>query len=261
MQIENHGVVRLSIVPVRAEHSDASEMISQLLFGEHYRVVEVSEDEAWIKIENAFDEYQGWIDVKQHHPISQEYFEQIESSDYKICTELTSKILFDHQVSFITCGAILPLLNNPLFKEEANVVFNGNSKSMHQKVGVSTLINTAKMYQNTPYLWGGRSPFGIDCSGFTQVVYRMAGYKLPRDSSQQIMKGEEVKLDEHIAGDLAFFTNKEGKMNHVGIMIGENEIIHASGKVRVDQIDEKGIFNRKQNRYTHHLFKVKRVIK
>lgn len=261
MQIEDHGVVRLSIVPVRADQSDAAEMISQLLFGEHYRVLEISEDKKWIKIENAFDSYQGWIDVKQHHPISQEYFEQIDNSEYKICTELTSKILFNHQVSFITFGAILPLLNNPIFKEEENVVFNGNAKSVHQKVGVSTLITTAKMYQNTPYLWGGRSPFGIDCSGFTQVVFRMAGYKLHRDSSQQIMQGEEVDFSEASPGDLAFFTNKEGKMNHVGLLIGEDEIIHASGKVRIDQINKKGILNREQNRYTHHLFKIKRVIK
>lgn len=261
MQIASHGVVRLSIVPVREEPSDASEMISQLLFGEHYTVLEVSENDAWIKVENAFDSYQGWIDVKQHHPISPEYFEQIEGSEYKICTELTSKILFNHQVSYITCGAILPLLNNPIFKEEGNVVFNGNAKSVHQKVSVSTMINTAKMYQNTPYLWGGRSPFGIDCSGFTQVVFRMSGYRLPRDSSQQIMKGEEIKFDEHEPGDLAFFTNKEGKMNHVGILIGDQEVIHASGKVRIDRIDEKGIFNQEQNHYTHHLFKVKRVLK
>ncbi|MBO3698484.1 C40 family peptidase [Roseivirga sp. E12] len=261
MQIGDHGVVRLSIVPMRADQSDASEMISQLLFGEHYRVLEVSEDNSWVKVENAFDSYQGWIDVKQHHSISSEYFEQIESSEYKICTELLSKILFNHQVSFITCGAILPLLNNPIFKEEGNVVFNGNAKSVHQKVGATALISTAKMYLNTPYLWGGRSPFGIDCSGFSQVVFRMSGYRLPRDSSQQIMKGEEIKFDEHEPGDLAFFTNKEGKMNHVGILIGEGEVIHASGQVRIDQIDKKGVFNREQNRYTHHLFKIKRVLK
>lgn len=261
MQIEDHGVVRLSLVPMRADHADSSEMISQLLFGEHYRVLEISEDKAWIRIANAFDDYQGWIDVKQHHPISKEYFDQINSGDYKICTEFTSKILFNHQVSFITCGAILPLLNNPIFKDEGDVVFNGNSKSMYQKVDISTLISTAKMYQNSPYLWGGRSPFGIDCSGFTQVVFRMSGYKLPRDSSQQIMKGEEIKIEEHKAGDLAFFTNKEGKMNHVGLLIGEGEVIHASGRVRIDQIDKKGIFDREQKRYTHHLFKIKRVIK
>ena len=256
----NYGVVRLSLVPMRSEPADDAEMISQLLFGEHYHVLEPSE-EGWIKIKNAFDSYEGWIDKKQHHAISEAYFDQIDSSEYKICTDLIEKILFNQQLSYVTCGAILPLLNNPIFKDEENVAFNGASKSLHQKLEVPALITLAKKYLNAPYLWGGRSPFGIDCSGFTQVVFRVAGYSLPRDSSQQILKGEEVSLAESEVGDLAFFTNKNGKMNHVGLLLGDEEVIHASGKVRVDRIDDKGIFNIKQNIYTHHLFKIKRVIK
>lgn len=261
MKAIDHGVVRLSLVPMRAESADSAEMISQLLFGEHYSVLEHSEDEKWIKVKNAFDAYEGWIDKKQHHSISKDYFNQIDSSEYKICTDLIAKILFKQQVSHITCGAILPLLNNPIFKDEENVAFTGSAKSLHQKLGVSSLLKFAKNYLNTPYLWGGRSPFGIDCSGFTQVVFRLAGYNLPRDSSQQILIGEEIGIEEHEAGDLAFFTNKEGKMNHVGLLMGDDTIIHASGKVRVDSIDEKGIFNKEQNTYTHHLFKVNKVMR
>lgn len=261
MQTESYGVVRLSLVPVRQEPADAAEMISQLLFGEHYSVLEFSEDQAWLRIKNAFDGYEGWVDIKQHHPISKEYFDQIGDSEYKVCTDLIAKILFNQQVNHITCGAILPLLNNPIFKDEENVAFNGGAKSLHQKLGVSALITLAKKYLNTPYLWGGRSPFGIDCSGFTQVVFRIAGYQLPRDSSQQILNGSNVKFPDCKEGNLAFFTNKNGKMNHVGLLLGESEIIHASGKVRIDKFDKKGIWNDEQKRYTHHLFKIRSVIK
>ncbi|MFY0592715.1 NlpC/P60 family protein [Roseivirga sp.] len=257
----SYGVVRLSLVPMRGEPSDAAEMTSQLLFGEHYHVLEVSEEGNWIKIKNAFDSYEGWIDKKQHHAISEAYFNQIDSSEYKICTDLIEKILFNQQLSYVTCGAILPLLNNPIFKDEENVAFNGTSKSLHQKIEVTALVALAKKYLNTPYLWGGRSPFGIDCSGFTQVVFRVSGYRLARDSSEQILKGHEISLEESGAGDLAFFTNKNGKMNHVGLILEGGEIIHASGKVRIDRLDHKGIFNESEGVYTHHLFKVKRIIK
>ncbi|WP_286757360.1 MULTISPECIES: C40 family peptidase [Roseivirga] len=260
MEALGYGVTRLSMVPVRGEPADAAEMTSQLLFGEHYTVLEESEDRKWLKVVNAFDSYEGWIDRKQHHSISKEYYRQISETEYKICTDLVAKILFKQQINHIVAGSILPLLNNPIFKEEENVAFNGTAKSMHQKWGVATLLNHAEKYLNSPYLWGGRSPFGIDCSGFTQVVFRTAGYTLPRDSSQQIAKGKEVDFADRKAGDLVFFTNSNGKMNHVGLLTEPDRIIHASGKVRIDVFDQKGIKNLEQNTYTHHFFKLKRII-
>ncbi|PWL28958.1 C40 family peptidase [uncultured Roseivirga sp.] len=260
MDAIDYGVQRLSLVPMRAKPSDASEMISQLLFGEHYVVLEESEDRKWLKISNAYDNYEGWIDKKQHHHISKEYFDQISETEYKVCIDLISKILFKQQINHIVAGSVLPLLNNPIFKDEENVAFNGMSKTLYQKWGVTTLLNQATKYLNTPYLWGGKSPFGIDCSGFTQVVFKTGGHKLPRDSSQQILKGKEIGLEDRRGGDLAFFTNTEGKMNHVGILMDENRIIHASGKVRIDEFDEKGIRNVEKNAYTHHFYKLKRII-
>lgn len=260
MDAIDYGVQRLSLVPMRAKPSDASEMISQLLFGEHYVVLEESEDRKWLKISNAYDNYEGWIDKKQHHQISKEYFDQISETEYKVCIDLISKILFKQQINHIVAGSVLPLLNNPIFKDEENVAFNGMSKTLYQKWGVTTLLNQATKYLNTPYLWGGKSPFGIDCSGFTQVVFKTGGHKLPRDSSQQILKGKEIALEDRRGGDLAFFTNTEGKMNHVGILMDENRIIHASGKVRIDEFDEKGIRNVEKNAYTHHFYKLKRII-
>ncbi|KYG76044.1 hypothetical protein AWW68_09480 [Roseivirga spongicola] len=260
MDAIDYGVQRLSLVPMRAKPSDASEMISQLLFGEHYVVLEESEDKKWLKISNVYDNYEGWIDKQQHHHISKEYFDQISEIEYKVCIDLISKILFKQQINHIVAGSVLPLLNNPIFKDEENVAFNGMSKTLYQKWGVTTLLNQATKYLNTPYLWGGKSPFGIDCSGFTQVVFKTGGHKLPRDSSQQILKGKEIGLEDRRGGDLAFFTNTEGKMNHVGILMDENRIIHASGKVRIDEFDEKGIRNVEKNAYTHHFYKLKRII-
>lgn len=256
-----YGISRLSLVPLRANPSDASEMISQLLFGEHYAVFEKSADQKWLKIQMAYDGYEGWVDAKQHSEISDQYYSQISNSEYKICTDFTSQILFGRNVIHITMGAVLPILNNPLFSDQEKLAFNGEAKSLHQKWNVDQIISQAKKYLNSPYLWGGRSPFGIDCSGFTQVVFKIAGYKLPRDSKDQIAKGKEVKFEETMPGDLAFFTNKEGKMNHVGMVLSKEEVIHASGRVRIDKLDAQGIISSEQNSYSHNLFKIKRILR
>lgn len=261
METLGYGVSRLSIVPVRSKPQDSAELVSQLLFGEHYVIIKSSDDHKWYKVQTAFDQYEGWIDAKQHHSISKAYYQQISDSEYQICTDLVAKILSNKEVNYITAGSVIPLLNNPIFKKEEDVSFTGTSKSLYQKIGAGSLLSYAKKYLNAPYLWGGRTPFGIDCSGFTQVVFRMSGYELLRDSSQQIKQGEEVELAEAREGDLAFFTNAKGKMNHVGILLSSKEIIHASGKVRIDTLDQKGIYNSETNTYTHDLFKIKRILK
>lgn len=261
MEVLDYGVLRLSVVAVKAQPAETSEMISQLIFGEHYRVIEESADKNWLKVQNAFDEYEGWIDRKHHHRISKEYFDQIDETEYKICTDLVSKILFQQQINHIVAGSVLPLLNNPIFKDEENIAFNGTSKTLYQKWGVASMLNFANKFVNSPYLWGGRTPFGIDCSGFTQIVFKTAGYKIPRDSSQQALKGREIPFEDRQAGDLAFFTNEKDQVSHVGILMEEDKIIHASGWVRIDQFDQKGIKNLEQNRYTHHFYKIKRIIK
>lgn len=255
------GICRLSIVPVRGSASDKSEMVTQLLFGDHYTVLGSSEDNKWIKIKMEYDGYEGWIDALQHHEISPEYFHQVNNSDYKISLDLTSSILYRKYPINIVIGSVLPIATNELFKMEEQLAFNGEAKSLSQKREFDFLKAVALKYLNSPYLWGGRTPFGIDCSGFTQMVFKICGYRLLRDASDQSKEGDPVDYQERSAGDLAFFNNDKGNIIHVGILTNKEEIIHASGKVRVDKLDREGIFNVDLNRHSHYLHSIRRIIK
>jgi hypothetical protein len=260
IEIVDFGVSRLSIIPVRAEGSDKAELVTQLLFGDHYEVLNASKDKRWIKIRSYYDQYEGWIDAKQHHSISKEHFDYINRADFKITTDVTTSILYNKTPLVIVMGSIIPISSSELFKMEEQFAFNGESKSIGLKRDVENLKNTAKNYLNAPYLWGGKSPFGIDCSGFTQMVFKINGYKLQRDSAQQAKQGKSLKLGEAQAGDLAFFKSKDGKITHVGMLLASDKIIHASGKVRIDHFNEEGILNTDTKVYSHTLSGVRRII-
>ena len=256
----DYGVCRLSVVPVRAEASDKAEQATQLLFGEHYEVTQLSKDKKWMKIRIHFDSYEGWIDVNQHHSILKEHFEYINRADFKISTDVTTSILYNKNPLTIVMGSIIPISGSELFKMEEQFAFNGESKSMGQKRDAEFLKLTAQRYLNSPYQWGGKSPFGIDCSGFVQMVFKINGYKLSRDASQQVKQGKAVIFAEALPGDLAFFENKEGKISHVGMILPEGRIIHASGKVRIDHLNEEGILHAERKIYSHHLHSIRRVL-
>lgn len=251
------GICNLAIVPVRLEPNHRSEMVSELLFGEHFEILEQSK--GWVKIKIKFDDYQGWIDDKQYQPISESDFGLLSSKDIILNADLIEYITGKDNLLFpIPLGASLsfldvPQINTSEFGFEGLKTSNKNSKT--------EILKTAFMYLNTPYLWGGKTPFGIDCSGFVQMVYKLNGYSLFRDAYQQATQGEVLSfIEEAEAGDLAFFDNEEGKITHVGIVMNDNYIIHAHGKVRIDRLDHLGIMNVDTKRHTHKLRVIKKII-
>ncbi len=248
----NYGITPLSIVPLRLDPNDTSEMTSQVLYGEIFKVLEIRKK--WSKIRLAFDTYEGWIDNKQYLEITAENYNQFNSEETKVTINLIEHITtINSQLSLIPLGASL---NGVKFLKHQ---FEG--ESITGKKQKKHIIKTALMYINSPYLWGGKTPFGIDCSGFTQMVYKINGYAILRDASQQASQGEALSfIEESEPGDLAFFDNNEGNIIHVGIIMKDNYIIHAHGEVRVDRLDHTGIFNVQRNTHTHKLRVIKRII-
>ena len=251
------GLCNLAIIPLRAEPNDRSEIVSQVLFGEHFEVLESQKQ--WARIRHQYDGYEGWIDNKQYQPIGEAEFQQLSSSDIVLNGDLVEYVTASENTLVpIPLGAALSFLENNRINV-SKYAFEGMKAYGQQPK--HHLISTAFMYLNSPYLWGGKTPFGIDCSGFTQMVYKLNGYRLLRDASQQASQGEALSfIEESEPGDLAFFDNEEGNIIHVGIIMENNYIIHASGKVRVDRLDHLGIYNAEVNRHTHKLRVIKKYI-
>jgi hypothetical protein len=251
------GICNLAIVPVRAEASDRSEITSQLLFGEHFEILHAQG--SWLRIRIQYDQYEGWIDAKQQQPVTAEQFAQLSADPVVLNGDLIEYVTApDNFLMPVPLGASLSFLNHP----EINVQkfqFDGlRTSGLKAK---SHIVETAFLYLNAPYLWGGKTPFGIDCSGFTQMAYKLNGHKLLRDASQQAVQGEALSfIEESQPGDLAFFDNDEGRITHVGIIMADNYIIHASGKVRIDRLDHLGIYNSETGRHTHKLRVIKKYI-
>ncbi|MBI4945552.1 MAG: C40 family peptidase [Bacteroidetes bacterium] len=300
------GICNLSIVPCRKDPSDKSEMVTQLLFGEHFQLLDTKGN--WQLIRIAYDGYECWIDKKQFLPLSEKTINGIKDSTTALTTDLVqlaspltesdtrqshrTQPSLEQQHIPIVLGSSLPKYKENCFwlgKEKYS--FEGavgfpfeKTKAIPCGEGVS---GVAAWYLNTPYLWGGRSPFGIDCSGFTQMVFKLNGIQLQRDAWQQAEQGKVLSfLEEAQTGDLAFFDNEEGKIVHVGIIttpsipiaIGTPKgvelraqspsplgkvgmgCIHASGKVRIDKLDHHGIFNEETKKYSHRLRVIKRCL-
>ena len=251
------GICNLAIIPLRFEPSDKSEIVSQVLFGEHFEILEQLKQ--WSKIKLQYDDYEGWVDSKQYQIISETEYHQLSEDAIVLNADLVEYITAPNNLLLtITLGASLSFLNHGDINT-SNYNFEGTKIS-----GTKTkdcLLNTAFMFLNAPYLWGGKTPFGVDCSGFTQMVYKLNGYKLMRDASQQSKQGEALSfIEESEPGDLAFFDNEDGNIIHVGIIMEDNYIIHASGKVRIDRLDHLGIYNAEANKHTHKLRVIKKII-
>jgi len=249
--MEKQGVVTLSIIPVRELPSHKSQMVSQFLFGETVEVLE--ETEEWLFVKNSTDGYVGWVEQKQLTPISITDLHKWNSLPKFVVTTPSLNIEFENQKMTLSAGAILS--QTPDF-----LIGNLHFKHSITETVKQTLAESAMQFIHAPYLWGGKSIFGFDCSGFTQTVFKTIGIELFRDASKQVEQGVVVNfLEEVLPGDLAFFHNQEDKIVHVGVMLSSSQIIHCSGVVRIDNIDHQGIYNTQKGEYTHALRVIKRV--
>ncbi len=248
-----YGICHLSVVPVRSIADDASEMTSQLLYGEHYKILE--KRKLWSRIRIAFDGFEGWMGNNQITLIEKEDYDQIENCNIsKYSSDL---------ISFVetTKTTLLPIVMGSSVHNTQVLPYLFEGGSINDKREKANLVKTALLYLNAPYLWGGKTPFGIDCSGFTQMVYKINGYRLPRNAFDQVSQGDSLSfIEESEPGDLVFFDNEEGTIDHVGIIMENNYIIHAHGKIRIDRIDHTGIFNTETGNYTHALRVIKKII-
>ena len=241
----------VSIAPVRSAADDASEIITQLLFGE---LVEVHDfNHPWSKIRTIKDGYEGYIDHKHVSYLTKKEVRRW-SDGLSFLSEREAVLHTPWGKQRICRGSFVPE-NETTFSigSDQFTLERNNSEEL------DSILDYAEDYLNTPYLWGGKSPFGIDCSGITQVIYRFFGWNLPRDCYEQVEHGQEVDFDDLQAGDLAYFKNKSGKVTHVGILDGNGGIIHASGHVRRDQFTQDGIYREDIESLTHPLYLIKRL--
>ena len=258
-----YGICNITAIALRKEDRHTSEMVSQLLYNETYTVLDKTQEWVLIRFENgpstpstlrqaqgseaeeagAFAYYQGWIQAKQLCEISEEEYNALKTKQ----VYLINKPIAKYKGKLMSLGT-------PLYEPHPDAV------AMPTEFQPEVMVEYAKLLLGAPYLWGGRCAMGIDCSGLTQVCARLCGLLIPRDANQQIACGDLVYfLQETQPGDLAFFGDEDGHITHVGIVMDGEQIIHASGQVRIDFLDQTGIFNKEKNTHTHRLQVIKRL--
>jgi cell wall-associated NlpC family hydrolase len=243
------GICNLAVVPLRKTPESTSEIVSQLLFGDTFTINKIEKN--WVNITTLNDNYSGYISDKQYCTYENDTENWIVNTNYPYLEAITQegKLL-------LPAGCLIPPQNKTIIGQQEITVTNHP-----QLKKVDSLTAIAMQYLNVPYLWGGKTPFGIDCSGFMQMVFKQCGVQLPRDAYQQAELGKTLDfVNECKCGDLAFFDNADGKITHVGLMLDHEKIIHASGKVRIDLLDHYGILNTEENYYSHKLRIIKRIL-
>ncbi len=255
-----YAIITIACLPLRFEPSERSEMETQLLFGEVVEIIETKGN--WTKVKNFSDKYEGWVDNNNFIYLDENELTYYLQNKVVVTNILTLAKNSKNETFLLPGGSLLPYYDplNQTFMIKNNIFYLEQPVTSYQPTS-ENIILLAKQYHHAPYLWGGKTALGIDCSGLSQVVFKMCGIQLPRNADQQSEKGTLVQFIENAQpGDLLFFDNEEGKIIHVGIYMGNNKIIHASGKVRIDSVDSHGIYNIDKAKYTHHLRLIKRIL-
>ena len=252
---KTHAICQLAVCPLRSSATDESEIVSHLVFGEYVTVL--SDSSPWVRIKNHADGYVGWMDFKQLKFITESEF--LKGVKKIPVTVGNSQLKLDgpHGLLTVFLGASLPFYDGEKCMIGDELYF---LKDDFIKASIADIPTLCSAYLNAPYLWGGKSLFGIDCSGLTQNIFKAIGVQVPRDAYQQAEFGKSITWDKRQIHDIVFLTTSTKKVTHVGILVGLNEIIHAHGRVRIDSCDQTGIFNKEQDKYTHSFHSIKRWI-
>lgn len=248
-----YGICHLSIIPIRLTSDEESEMVTQLLFGEHFKVLESRKH--WSKVKTIGDKCEGWLMNTQLVFIPEDEFKMLQQKkEGKRVADLITFVEDDNHI-------LTPILLGSSIPDTPTLSINYDGTIITHVQPKNRLVKTSLLYLNSPEIKGGRTPFGIDAAGFTQIVYKINGHHLLRTPQSQSTQGTALSfVEESEAGDLAFFDNASGAIDHVGIIMENNYVIHVHGKVRIDRLDHTGIFNNDLRTYTHKLRVIKKII-
>jgi len=242
-----------TVAPLRTGPSHRAEMGSQILLGEQYIILDKVGD--WTKIQTLFDNYAGWVDNDHflHCPLEG-------NAESLVLSQGINASDSNGENVFIYPGSELYNISDNGKEFSVGTLKFKSATNLRALSLKESIVESAGRFINAPYLWGGRTAYGMDCSGLSQLCFKIHGENIPRDSYNQVIVGTTINLlNDAEPGDLLFFDNSEGKITHVGILYDTGHVIHASGDVRIDMIDHQGIFKKDHDSYTHKLRLIKRI--